>query len=86
MQPDGGSLRVGQREGITARCLRPDRIVKVFVVDHGRTRELTQVAVNRFGTVRVFYRAPDRGTALISVEGAQFDGRTLRQHFPVTAT
>jgi hypothetical protein len=81
VQLDGGKIYKGQRKGITARCLRPNRIVKIFVVEKGKTRFLTQVVVNKFGTVRLFYKATIKGSLVISFSGAQFDGKILRKKF-----
>jgi hypothetical protein len=76
---DGGTIKRGQRKGVTARCLRPNRVAKVFVVERGKTRLLKRVTVNQFGTVRTTYKARFRGKVTISFVGAAFDGTTLRK-------
>jgi hypothetical protein len=81
---DGGSIKKGQRKGLTARCLRPNRIVQVYAIRGGVSTRFSEVTVNKFGTVRIFYKATAKGRVTLSFVGAQFDGKTLRKQFSTT--
>jgi hypothetical protein len=79
---DGGRIHKGQRKGLTARCLRPKRVVQVYALTaDGKTTKFAKVTVNQYGTVRIFYKANVKGTLTLSFVGAQFDGKTLRKKF-----